>query len=115
MRKHAFCICENKDADQLHVNRMYVDSTIPLVSKFEMSSLFSLSVAIQPGLCRTWSETSKTCFLTTWLKCTYCVFVPEPDVGMPEVDANRYFKQLLRGVVGSPCSFSCLEVEPYSF
>ena len=29
----------------------------------------------------------------------YSVLLPEPDVGMPEVDANRYFKQLLSGVV----------------
>ena len=39
MRKPAFCICENKDADQLRVNReadqrlcfRYIDSTIPLL------------------------------------------------------------------------------------
>ena len=47
MRKPAFCMCENKDADQLHGNReadqrlcfRYMDSTIPLLSKFEISSL----------------------------------------------------------------------------
>ena len=41
MRKPAFCICENKDADQLRGNReadqrlffRYIDSTIPLLSK----------------------------------------------------------------------------------
>ena len=46
MRKPAFCICENKDADQLG-NReadqrlcfRYIDSTIPLVSKSKISSL----------------------------------------------------------------------------
>ena len=40
MRKPAFCICENKDADQLRGNReadqrlcfRYIDSTIPLLS-----------------------------------------------------------------------------------
>ena len=39
VRKPAFCICENKDADQLRVNReadqhlcfRYMDSTIPLL------------------------------------------------------------------------------------
>ena len=39
MRKPAFCICENKDADQLRGNReadqrlcfRYTDSTIPLL------------------------------------------------------------------------------------
>ena len=43
MRKPTFCICENKDADQLHGNReadqplcfRYTDSTIPLLSKSE--------------------------------------------------------------------------------
>ena len=46
MRKPAFCICENKDADQLRGNReadqrlcfRSTDSTIPLLSKSEISS-----------------------------------------------------------------------------
>ena len=46
VRKPAFCICENKDADQLRGNReadqrlcfRYTDSTIPLLSKSENSS-----------------------------------------------------------------------------
>ena len=75
MRKPAFCICENKDADQLRGNReadlrlcfRYTDSTIPLLPKSEISSLWPFSVAVQPGLCRTWSETLKTGFLTTRL------------------------------------------------
>ena len=65
MRKPTFCICENKDADQLRGNReadqrlcfRYLDSMIPLLSKSEISSLWPSSVAVQPGLCRTWSET----------------------------------------------------------
>ena len=51
MRKTDFCICENKDADQLRGNceadqRLcfrYIDSTIPLLPKAE------ISVAVQPG------------------------------------------------------------------
>ena len=47
MRKPTFCICENKDADQLRGNReadqrlcfRYLDSTIPLLSKYKISSL----------------------------------------------------------------------------
>ena len=47
MRKATFGICENKDADQLCGNReadqrlcfRYIDSTIPLVPKYEISSL----------------------------------------------------------------------------
>ena len=76
MRKSAFCICENKDADQLHSNReadqrlcfRYTDSTIPLLSKSEISSLEPSSAVVQPGLYRTWSETPKTGSLTTRLK-----------------------------------------------
>ena len=47
VRKPAFCICENKDADQLCGNReadqrlcfRYTDRTVPLVSKSKISSL----------------------------------------------------------------------------
>ena len=75
MRKPAFCICENKDADQLRGNReadqrlcfRYTDSTTLLLPKCEISSLKPSSVAVQPGLCQTWSETPKTGFLTTRL------------------------------------------------
>ena len=75
MRKPTFCICENKDADQLRGNReadqslcfRYTDSTILLLPKSEISILKQSSVAVQPGLCRTWSETPKTGFLTTRL------------------------------------------------
>ena len=51
MRKPAFCICENKDADQLRGNReadqclcfRYTDSTIPLLPKdknFKLLAIF---------------------------------------------------------------------------
>ena len=75
MRKPAFYICKNKDADQLRGNReadqrlcfRYTDSTIPQLPIFEISSLKPSSVAVQPVLCGTWSETLKTGFLTTRL------------------------------------------------
>ena len=75
MRKPDFCICENKDADQLRGNReadqrlcfRCTDSTIPLLPKSEISSLLAFSVTVQSGLCRTWSETPKTGFLRTRL------------------------------------------------
>ena len=46
VRKPAFCICENKDADQLCGYReadqrlcfRYIDSTIPLLPKYEIPS-----------------------------------------------------------------------------
>ena len=45
--KPVFCICENKDTDQLHGNReaycplcfRYLDSTIPLLPRYKISSL----------------------------------------------------------------------------
>ena len=75
MRKPGFCICENKDADQLRGNReadqrlcfRYIDRTIPLLPKYEISSLYPSYVIAQPGLCGTWSETPKTGFLRTRL------------------------------------------------
>ena len=75
MRKPAICLCENKDTDQLRGNRevdqclcfRHMDSAIPLLSKSEISSLQPSSMAAQPGLCGSWSETPKTGFLTTRL------------------------------------------------
>ena len=75
VRKPAFCICENKDADQLCGNRTadqrlcfrYTDSTIPLLPKSKISNLSLSSVVVQPGLCWSRSETPKTGFLTTRL------------------------------------------------
>ena len=76
MGKADFCICrENKDADQLRGNReadqrlrlRYMDSTIPLLPEYEITSLLPSSVAVKPGLCRTLSETPKTDFLRTRL------------------------------------------------
>ena len=59
-----FCICENKGADQLHsdcaadqhIIFSYIDSTISLLSKSEISSLQPSSVVVQPCLCPTLSE-----------------------------------------------------------
>ena len=70
MRKPAFCICENKDADQLCGNReadqrlcfRYIDSTIPLLPKSEISMLLPSFVTVQPGLCGTWSEPRRPVF-----------------------------------------------------
>ena len=59
MRKPAFCICENKDTDQLRGNREadqrlcfhYIDSTIPLLSKSEISSLYSSLLWLYSPVC----------------------------------------------------------------
>ena len=77
VRKQTFCICENKDADQLRGNReadqrlcfCFIDSTIPLLPIYEISSLLPSCVVVQPGLCGAWLEIQKTGFLTTRLKC----------------------------------------------
>ena len=50
MGKPAFCICDNKDADQLRGNReadhrlcfRYTDSTIPPLPKYEIPAYFYL-------------------------------------------------------------------------
>ena len=81
MRKSAFCICENKDTDQLRSNCAadqclffrYTDSTIPLLPKSEISSLY---IAIFCGCKARFvsdlrSETPKSGFLKTRLIYTY--------------------------------------------
>ena len=81
MRKPDFCICKNKDADQLRGYReadqrfcfRYTDRTIPVLHKSEISSIKPSFVAVQPGLCGTWSETPKTGFLTPGLILFKCV------------------------------------------
>ena len=57
-RREGFCKCENKDADQLRGKReadqrlcfRYINSTIPLLSKYEITSFSPSSVAVQPGM-----------------------------------------------------------------
>ena len=76
MGKPTICIGENKGADQLRSNYeadqrlcfRYTDSTIPLLSKSKISSLQPSSVAVQPGLCWTWSEPQIAGFLRHRLK-----------------------------------------------
>ena len=61
MREPFFSICENKDADQLHGDQRlcfrYTDSTVHLLPKSEFPP-----VAVQPGLCWTWSKTPRPVF-----------------------------------------------------
>ena len=56
----------NKGTDQPALISAFVvhclDSIIPLVSKFEISSLYLASVAAQASLCLAWSETPKDTF-----------------------------------------------------
>ena len=73
MRKPAFCICENKDADQLRghraadqrLNFRYIYSAIPLLPKSEIfSHLLWLYSPVRVGSGR---KPRRRCFLTTRL------------------------------------------------
>ena len=44
-------------------------SSIPLPLKSDIPSLEPSCEVVQPGLCRTWSETLKTGFLMKWFIC----------------------------------------------
>ena len=73
MRQTIICKGENKAADQLRGNReadqrlcfRFTDSTIPLLLKYKISSLYPSSVTVQAGLCRTWSEPKLLVFSRT--------------------------------------------------
>ena len=60
VRKLAFCLCENKEADHLRGNR---EADQRLCFRYTDSKILLLPVTVQPGLCGTWSETRKTGFL----------------------------------------------------
>ena len=68
MRKPVYAICEQQNADQPAHQRSLIsafvvrclDSIIPLVSISKISSLYLASLAVQDGLCLTWSQTPKT-------------------------------------------------------
>ena len=72
-KKTTICIGKNKGADQLRINCgadqclcfFYMDSTIPLLSKSKISSLFPSSETVQAGLCQTWSEPKLLVFSRT--------------------------------------------------
>ena len=70
MKKLAFRKCQ-KGVDQLRgkhaADHHYIDNTVPLLPKSEISSLQASYVAVQPDLCRTWSESPKVGFLATQL------------------------------------------------
>ena len=70
MGKPTTCIGENKGADQLRSNReadqclcfRYSDSTIHPLLNSKILSFYPASVAVQPGLCQTCSETTLLVF-----------------------------------------------------
>ena len=70
MRKPAICIWENKGADQLRGLQLQSYCT---ADQCLCLSIYLSFVAVQPGLCRTLSETPKTGFLVTGL--ILCIYV----------------------------------------
>ena len=79
MRKPVYAICEQQmrrsGADQPAHSRSLIsafvvrclDSIISLVSIYEISSLYLVSLAAQAGLTLPWSQTPKTGFIVIWL------------------------------------------------
>ena len=69
MRKPVYAICRQQRHSLISTFVVRcLDSTASLVSISEISSLYLASVAVQAGLCLTWSQTLKTGFLVTRLK-----------------------------------------------
>ena len=112
MRKPTFCICENKDADQLRGNReadqrlcfCYLDSTIPLLPKHKISSLWPSSLAAQPGLCQTCSETTLlvfSCHGSFFVSCRSEISQSQSGTPLP-----RQVKKLRRESDTGPMSLS---------
>ena len=62
MRKSTFCIGESKEADHQHLCFRYLNKTIPLLLLSKISRLKPSLVALQPGLCQTWSESTLLVF-----------------------------------------------------
>ena len=67
MRKPVLDICEQQMVLISTFVVRYLDSIIPILAKYKISSLYLVSVAEQAGLILTWSETPKTGFLMTRL------------------------------------------------
>ena len=111
VRKHRIIMTTffNASLDQRRSNRKadqrlcfgYADSTIPLLSKSEISSLQTSTVAVQPGLCRTCSETPKTGFLTTRLKWWLGLKIFLPPIFLLLLSQEKQCFQFL----GKECSF----------
>ena len=100
--KTAFCICKNRDADQLHRNCektclrgfRYIDRPTPLIPKSEISSLYPSSVAAQPALCLTSPETPKTGLLVSKVIYYHRAYVTVESLRDTEINAvsvNEFF------------------------
>ena len=87
VRKASFCICENKDADQLRSycaadQRLYFryrDSTIPLLPKTEFSMLLTSSVVVTDQVGNP-EERGSNHFEYLYVLCIQCLLLYIPYV-----------------------------------
>ena len=137
MRKPAFCICKNKGTDQLRGNCAadqclcfhLIDSTIPLLFKSEISSLYLSSVVVQPGFCQTWSETSNKIYRNSHVFTQYssflfkvcftlfCVFQPGLDDIVKECRGKNLFfsTDINKGIQEADLIFICVNTPTKDF
>ena len=113
-RKLAFCICEDKGAEQLHGKRAadlcYVVSTFHLLPKSEMSSRYP-AVAIQVCFCWILSETPNTGFLMTRLLQR---FSNERDGLIFGKQCTMFLAHLSQRLIGELIGYSWSGVRPSS-
>ena len=72
MRKSAFCICKNKGADQVrsncaadqHLCFRYIDSTIPLLPRNDITTLAFLGTVVKPSYSFQWGKGKGFTFLS---------------------------------------------------
>ena len=119
MRKPAFCICENKDADQLRGNReagqrlcfRCMDSTIPLLPKSEISSFCACAAWFVSYLVGNPEDR----VLTTRLICPYQSFsgtnILEGKTDVFQELKEKFWKTWTVGVFGLlPRQQACIQV-----
>ena len=90
MRNPAFCICENKDTDQLRGYReadqrlcfRYIDSSIPLLPKSKIFKLLAIFCDCTARFMSDLVRNPKTGFLTTRLICS-CYNIPSRFTHQP--------------------------------
>ena len=100
MRKPDFCICENKDADQLRGSReadqrlcfRYTDSTIPLLPISETLKLAYVHVAVHSSLYLTWSFSPTPKFLIMLTRpCNVDPLTPGPHFYIVKTGFTRVY------------------------
>ena len=89
-----------------------LDSTISLVSIFQISSLYLASIAEQTGLSFTWTETPKTGFLVTRLESSKSIGMGTLSYARTtEIFEPRHEKTFLRGLRQVILKPACVSTE----